>query len=312
MKEIVIVMGINAAGKSTVVEKYVKSGYHRLNRDIEGGTIDGLHHRAQHLLATGTKKLIVLDNTYPTVESRKFICDIAWTQGAAIHCVWLTTSLEEAQMNACLRMIRKTGQLMMPDDFKKTKDPSLFPPAAQYAYRKQFQPPTKAEGFATIEEVPFKRKWGPEYKQKAIILDYDGTLRISTGPKEWPEDVSHVKVLPNRRNRLIEYSKKGYLLLGASNQSAVAKGLDISIVNACFAETHRQLGVDIKYYMFCPHRVPPITCFCRKPSCGMGAYFIETFKLDPSQCIMVGDQTTDKTFAERCGFQYQDQSEFFI
>ena len=34
-------------------------------------------------------------------------------------------------------------------------------------------------------------------------------------------------------------------------------------------------------------------------------------KLDPRQSIMVGDMTTDKTFAARSGIQYYDQSDFF-
>jgi len=43
----------------------------------------------------------------------------------------------------------------------------------------------------------------------------------------------------------------------------------------------------------------------------MGAYWIEKYKLDPSQCIMVGDATSDKTFAERCGFKYLHPDVFF-
>ena len=58
----------------------------------------------------------------------------------------------------------------------------------------------------------------------------------------------------------------------------------------------------IKDYLFCTHRVPPITCYCRKPNVGMSAYFIENYKLLPSECIMVGDTGTDKSFAIRSGF----------
>ena len=45
---------------------------------------------------------------------------------------------------------------------------------------------------------------------------------------------------------------------------------------------------------------------------GMGVQFIEKYKLDPSQCIMVGDMKTDQTFAERCGFQFINAQKFFI
>jgi len=43
----------------------------------------------------------------------------------------------------------------------------------------------------------------------------------------------------------------------------------------------------------------------------MGVLFIEKYKLDPQQCVMVGDWTSDKSFAERCGFQFVDADAFF-
>ena len=45
---------------------------------------------------------------------------------------------------------------------------------------------------------------------------------------------------------------------------------------------------------------------------GLGVEFIEVYKLDPKQCIVVGDQTSDKTFARRCGFNYIDANTFFL
>ena len=309
-KEIVLVIGYNAAGKSTLVEDFVKQGYKRLNRDIEGGTMDNLHHRAQHWLATGFANKLVLDNTYPNIESRKFIIDVAQVQGATIRCVWLTTSFEDAQLNACLRMVRKTGKLLQPEDFKKINDPNLFPPVALFHYRKSFQKPTVKEGFFKVEEIPFVRKWGPDYINKAIIVDYDGTLRLSTGEQKYPIELSDIQMLPGRAEKLREYQKKGYALLGASNQSGIARGTPVEKVIACFEETNKRLGLKIEY-MFCPHRIPPVSCYCRKPHTGISAFFIEKYKLLPPQCIMVGDMTSDETFATRSGFQYQDQSVFF-
>lgn len=309
-KEIVLITGYNAAGKSTLVEDFVKKGYKRLNRDTEGGTMDAVHHRAQHWLATGFANKIVLDNTYPSVESRKFIIDIAKVQGAVIRCIHLTTSFEDAQLNACLRMVRKTGKLLMPEDFKKTKDPNLFPPAALFAYRKAFEAPSIKEGFVEVTDVPFVRKWNTNYHNKAVILDYDDTLRVSIGKKKFPQDPSEIQILPNRSKVLKEWAAKGYVMLGASNQSEVSKGLPIETAKACFDATNKMLGLNI-ITMFCPHSIPPVICYCRKPHPGMGAFFIETYKLNPSLCIMVGDQTSDETFAKRCGFQYQDAEDFF-
>jgi HAD superfamily hydrolase (TIGR01662 family) len=108
------------------------------------------------------------------------------------------------------------------------------------------------------------------------------------------------------------YQRRGYLLLGASNQSGIAKGkLTAADAEACSAETLRQLGLRFEEVCYCPHKVPPISCYCRKPGPGMGVALIVKYKLDPAQCIYVGDAGTDKSFAGRCGFQFIDQEEFF-
>ena len=43
----------------------------------------------------------------------------------------------------------------------------------------------------------------------------------------------------------------------------------------------------------------------------MGVEYIEKYKLDASQCIMVGDMKVDNTFANRCGFPFVHADEFF-
>lgn len=308
MPQVIIVMGYNAAGKSTLVKEFVDAGFTRINRDSMGGTLDGQAEHAKQHLAAGMN--VVLDNTYPTIDSRRSIITAAKLTRSSIRCVWLNTSFEDAQLNACLRMVEQRGVLVQPEEFKKIKDPNCFPPAALFNYRKIFEEPTIAEGFESIEIRGFKRQWPDTHTKKAILLDYDGTLRISTGSEEWPTRPSEVKVLDGRKEKLDECVKQGYLLLGVSNQSAIAKGLDRQSVIECFDKTNKLLGHDIEY-QFCPHRIPPVSCYCRKPHPGMGAYFILKHKLDPAECIMVGDQTTDETFASRCGFQYMDAAKFF-
>ena len=140
MSEIVLVLGYNAAGKSTYVKEYTDKGYHRLNRDELGGKLDTLAQMVADLFKKGTKNF-VLDNTYVDVASRKSIIDVGKKLGVPVKCVWLTTSFEDAQFNACTRMIRKAGRLLDPTDFKTNKDPNLFPPVALFAYKKNFEEP---------------------------------------------------------------------------------------------------------------------------------------------------------------------------
>lgn len=296
-----------ASGKSSLVEEYANRGYKPFNRDIFGGSLDNLANLVDTYL-TSNLCGVVLDNTYGTVESRRSIIQVANKHRIPILCKWLTTSLEDSQLNSCLRSIKLTGKLT---NDSGNKNPNLFPNSALFSYRKKFEAPSLKEGFTTIDKIPFIRTWTPEYKNKAIIFDYDGTLRASKGVNPWPEKVSDVEILPNRKDIILKWKRDGYILLGASNQSCISKGLDENVVIDCFKETNRQLGIDIEY-LYCSHRVPPVSCYCRKPSVGMGALFIEKYKLNPSKCIMVGDMTTDETFASRCGFKYEHANKFFV
>lgn len=65
--EFVIVMGYNAAGKSSLVKEFTDKGYYRINRDTTGGTLDGQAELALGAYMGGAHK-IVLDNTYVTVR----------------------------------------------------------------------------------------------------------------------------------------------------------------------------------------------------------------------------------------------------
>jgi HAD superfamily hydrolase (TIGR01662 family) len=293
-----------------LVEEFTKKGYHRVNRDELGGKLDSLPQIVTDLHKKGTEKF-VLDNTYVNIESRKSIIDCGNKLGIPVGCVWLQTSFEDAQFNACQRMIRKAGRLLDPEDFKTNKDPNLFPPVALFAYKKNFQKPTLTEGFSDITNVLFVRKKDPKYRNKALILDYDDTLRETDNELGYPTKPSEVKILPGRKEKLAEYVKKGYKLLGASNQSGVArKNLTAQDAVDCFEETNRLLGHEIDYF-FCRHSIPPVVCYCRKPQVGIFVHFMEKHLLDPEQCIFVGDQTSDKTFAERCKIKYYHADEFF-
>lgn len=311
--KLVMVIGAPASGKSTTSKFYAdQSDFVYLNRDTLGKSIADLVPLTQQAFVN--EKNVILDNLFPTVESRKPFIEIAEKFGAEIRCKWVTTSIEDSTINALHRMWDRYGKLFMtPESLKEVKDDhNMFPICVLFKYKKEFQEPNRVEGFHFIDEVKFTRKIDCSKNNKAVIFDYDQTLRDvkNKGNFAYPICPEDVMILPNRKEVIADYWHRGYKLLGASNQSGVSKNiLSHDDAEHCFYETNQQLGFDIDY-MFCPHSVPP-TCYCRKPQSGIGVYLIEKHKLRPSECIFVGDQTTDKTFAKRLGFQYVDQSEFF-
>lgn len=310
MSKVKMVVGYPASGKSTITKGLAESGAVILNRDTEGGTIAALLPKMQALLVSG--KDVVLDNLFATAETRKPFIELAQRHGVDISCVLMGTSIEDAQFNAVQRAIKLLGEFPTPEKIKSAKHPNIFPPLVLFKYKKDFQKPEVLEGFSKVEVVKFVRQENPEFTNKAVIVDYDGTLReCINGNGKYPVVKEQIEMKPNRKAVLQSYKDKGYLLLGASNQSGIAKGeLSYDKAVELFNYTNEQLGLDIEY-RFCPHQSAPISCYCRKPQSGVGVEFILKHKLNRKQCIFVGDMTTDATFASRCGFQYVDQAEFF-
>lgn len=319
--EIVLVAGPPGGGKTSFIEPLVTQGYRRINRDHVGGDL-GVKSQCYSILrmayAAGERSF-VFDNVYATPESRAIIIDEAKKLQLPIRIMWLGTTPEQAQFFAARRQVQRYGRVLMGADYKTIAkgDDNMFPPAATFAYWKKVVPPTVSEGFDAIDHVPVTINLGPEYKNKALLLDYDGTLRITKSGFIYPRKADDVFVLANRAKVLKDYLDRGYVLCGVSNQSGLAKEdpndeyyLTEADCRAAFDETNRQLGVDIDY-LYASERAGVPSTFYRKPMPGMGVAFIEKYKLDPAQCIMVGDMKTDETFANRCGFQYFDAADFF-
>jgi HAD superfamily hydrolase (TIGR01662 family) len=310
MPNVEMIVGYPGSGKSTLTLAYIQQGYVSLNRDTEGGTIVSLLPKMESLLKNG--KDVVLDNTFALAEVRKPFIDLAKQCGADIRCTLMSTTIEEAQFNVVQRAIGLLKTFPTPEAIKKAKHTNIFPPLVLFKYKKDFQKPDVSEGFSKVETFKFIRRDDPTFTQKAVIVDYDGTLReCINGNDKYPVTKEQIEMKPNRGAILQSYKDKGYLLLGLSNQSGIAKGeLTHDKAVELFNYTNQQLGLDIEYE-FCPHQSAPISCYCRKPMSGYGVHFILKHKLNRKECIFVGDMTTDKTFAARSGFQYADQAEFF-
>ena len=310
MSSVIMIVGYPAAGKGTVVKTYIDQGYKVLNRDREGGKIADLVPKMIDLINQG--KDVILDNTFPTREVRQQFIIAAKANGASILCEWLDTTIEDAQFNACMRMVKKEGRILSLEEMKAKKNPNYFPPMVQYKYRKQFEQPDMSEGFSFMTTRAFERQFPKDWVNKAIFFDYDGTLRDTKSGGKWPCDPNDVKILPLRKERILYCAiEQGYILLGVSNQSGVRKDNPThEVARACFKRTNDLLEYDIDY-KYCPHRPAPISCYCRKPMPGMAVEFFHKYKLDPTQCIMVGDMTSDKTFATRSHMKFVHADKFF-
>lgn len=291
--EVVLIMGLPGAGKSTAARAFVDDGYARLNRDEAGGSLRGLLPDFKRLVEEGHSR-IVLDNTYMSRASRARVVQAATAVGLPVRCVWIATTVEDAQVNAVSRIIANHGRLLGPDEMKEAvkRDISAFAPSVQFRHQRELEPPDPAEGFSRIDVVPFERKHDTAMTNRAVIVWVDESL-------------------VERGAVLRRYHDAGWLLLGIAWCPQVAdKTMTAEEVESGFASMRQQLGVSMET-LYCPHAAGPPKCWCRKPLPGLGVVLIQRHQLDPSRCIYVGAGPQDPAFARRLGFQYRESGEFF-
>jgi aryl-alcohol dehydrogenase-like predicted oxidoreductase/histidinol phosphatase-like enzyme len=305
--EIVLIMGLPAAGKSTLARTYLDQGYERVNRDDEGGSLRGLLPTVQRLSDAGHSR-IVLDNTYVSRKSRAALIQTAKDVGLPVRCVWLTTSVEDAQVNAVWRMLAKFGRLLGPDEMRRTvkHDVSAFQPGVQFRYQRELEPPDVSEGFSRVDTVPFERKCSERHANRALIVWCDGVLRPAAGFSNEP-----IEAFMRRGDVLRRYASDGWRVLGLGWQPGIAdESVSREEVEAGYQQLRATLGIEMDV-LYCPHGGGPPVCWCRKPLPGLGVLFIDRYQLQPAQCVYVGSGPQDPGFARRLGFQYREADDFF-
>jgi aryl-alcohol dehydrogenase-like predicted oxidoreductase/predicted kinase len=292
--EVVMVMGLPAAGKTTLTRRLVDQGYQRLNRDDAGGSLRALLPQLEQLLASGPAR-VVLDNTYITRASRAAVIHAATAAGAAVHCKWLTTDVDQAQVNAVTRLLTKYGKL--PDDVElaalRKKDVNAFPPTVLFRYQRELEPPDPAEGFASIEHVAFEREPVAGHVNSALIL--------------WCDDPAAVVA---SATALQHFARNGWTIVVLSWQPKISEGkLTVAEVERAFADARSQTGVDFDLAC-CPHGAGPPRCWCRKPLPGLGALMLHRHRIDPARSIFVGNGPQDAGFARKLGLAHRTRIDF--
>ncbi len=314
--EIYMMVGVPASGKSRIVEAELRSrhgdGLEYLSRDKEGGKVASLLPK-MHLAIAKDMPAVVLDCTFIQREERAPFLAAANAAGIHIHCWFFDMSPELAQFNACWRMCVQHGKVLRDHDLKEAKgNPHAFMPPALFGMLKKLQKPDLSEGFSSLRVVkPERWKLPAEFKNKALMLDYDATVRDTKSGDKYPRDPKDIRVFPQAAKKLQALQSEGWLILGASNQSGVAKNdPPMDVAKACFDETNKMLGIKADVdFDYSP--AGPISSWHRKPLPGMGVDAIWKHKLDPEQVTFVGDSTSDKTFAARCGFKFEWAKDFF-
>jgi len=139
--------------------------------------------------------------------------------------------------------------------------------------------------------------------KKAVFLDRDGTIIRDV---IYLNDPTKIEIYPESYEALKLLNDHGFLIVLATNQSGVAKGIvdekNVILINQMIMDTYREQGIEIHDAYYCPHPVDG-GCECRKPNAGMLKRGAEKFGIDLKQSWMVGDRMSDVEAGIRAGSQ---------
>lgn len=287
--EVVLLMGIPGAGKSTRARAFVDRGYERLNRDLEGGRLSGLVPKLDAALARGARR-VVLDNTYASRADRNEVIEVAWRHGVPVRCVLVDTPIEHARTNAVERMLEAHGRLLGPEEIAELarKHPTALAPRAQLDWQRDLEPPVMDEGFRSIERVPFERR-SSTATGRMLLVDVDHVLAL-------PID-------PALREALRRRADDGWVLAGFAWRPDGRNSADAAALRDA-------LGVPFDLRV-CPHGAGAPVCWCRPPMPGLVIAALREHGAAAERSLLLGATPQAQRFAAACGLAWADLRSFY-
>ena len=128
---------------------------------------------------------------------------------------------------------------------------------------------------------------------KALFLDRDGTLILD---KHYLADPAGVELIPGVAGALARVRNLGYRLFIHTHQSGIGRGLyTVDDVHRCNVRMDELLGLPAPIFddICIAPEAPEQPAEYRKPSPRYIFESIARYRLDPRQCWMVGDRTSD-------------------
>ncbi len=141
----------------------------------------------------------------------------------------------------------------------------------------------------------------------AVIFDRDGVLNVDHG---YVGEAARLEWMPGARRAVGRLNREGVLVIVATNQSGVARGLfDEAAVGRLHGVMQDQLAADgahIDAFYVCPFHAEGVIARYRhpdhpdrKPNPGMILRALADWSIDPARALLVGDKASDLEAARR-------------
>lgn len=157
-----------------------------------------------------------------------------------------------------------------------------------------------------------------------LYCDIDGTIRHGKDELgRFVNTAEDVQVFEGVADLLWEYKRRGWRIVGISNQGGIALGhMSMKTCKEAMAETHKQTGYAFDKLSWCNHHPgasnPEMAvCWCRKPRPGLiiesafdmaAARVGETYP--PHLALFIGDRPEDAECAANAGIRFMDAKDW--
>jgi D-glycero-D-manno-heptose 1,7-bisphosphate phosphatase len=148
--------------------------------------------------------------------------------------------------------------------------------------------------------------------RRAAFLDRDGVINVDPGYVHRIEDFEFVA---GTLEACRELARRGWLLVVATNQSGIGRGLytaqQFHQVTEWMRAQFEGSGAPLAGVYYCPHHPTDaigsfqIPCDCRKPRPGMLLAAARDLSVDLAQSMMFGDQCEDLLAAQAAGIAHR-------
>ena len=283
--DVVLVVGMPGAGKSTHAIPLVEQGYARLNRDELGGRLSALVPKLEAHLQSGRRR-VVLDNTYGSRAKRNEVVEAAWRHGVPVRCVHVDPTIERARVHAVTRMLDRHGRLLTPAEIRAASkaEPNTFGPRVQLEHQRALEPPESSEGFVSIDVIRPELEPPPKTGPRALILDLD-RVGIMDAPT---------------RAAIARDVAAGFSPIAFRWNPDRAR--DATHVTTIELDSPLP-SLDV---LTCPHPAGPPVCWCRPPMPGLLILALRTVGASPQRSRVVGGNAHAERYAMGAEIPYLD------
>jgi len=148
--------------------------------------------------------------------------------------------------------------------------------------------------------------------RRAAFLDRDGVINVDPGYVHRIEDFEFIA---GSLEACRELTRRGWLLVVATNQSGIGRGLyttqQFQQVTEWMRAQFERSGAPLAGVYHCPHHPTDaidrlqVPCDCRKPQPGMLLTAARDLSLDLAQSMMFGDKCEDMQAARAAGVAHR-------